>query len=48
MVKGSGIILGKKNLESAIMKGGKPEVITNAEGERAIPFVVVSIKKEIN
>ena len=48
MVKVIGIDLGTTNSVVAIMEGGKPEVITNAEGERAIPFVVVSIKKEIN
>jgi molecular chaperone DnaK (HSP70) len=38
---------GQSNLIiSAVMEGGKPEVITNAEGERTTPSVVAYTKKE--
>ena len=45
MVKVTGIDLGSTNSVVAIMEGGKPEVITNTEGERTTPSVVAYTKK---
>ena len=45
MVKVIGIDLGTTNSVVAIMEGGKPEVVTNSDGERATPSVVAYTKK---
>ena len=42
-----GIDLGTTNSAFAYMVAGKPEVITNAEGNRTTPSVVAINKKEV-
>ena len=45
MAKVVGIDLGTTNSVVAVMEGGKPTVITNAEGQRTTPSVVAYTKK---
>ena len=45
MAKVVGIDLGTTNTVVAVMEGGKPEVITNSEGQRTTPSVVAYTKK---
>ena len=46
MGKVVGIDLGTTNSVVAIMEGGKPNVIANAEGLRTTPSIVAYTKKE--
>ncbi|MEM6599649.1 MAG: Hsp70 family protein, partial [Cyanobacteria bacterium P01_C01_bin.69] len=46
MGKVVGIDLGTTNSVVAVMEGGKPSVIANAEGFRTTPSVVAYAKKE--
>jgi molecular chaperone DnaK len=46
MSKAIGIDLGTTNSVVAVMEGGEPVVIPNAEGNRTTPSVVAFIKNE--